>query len=162
MSNLSKRVQKSKSLKFNFVRSHRGGHMYGTTSHNHERHYQVVISKERETSPFGDKQISHDTIVVDCYQVHQPVGDCPGNSNGTICYHGLGAVRYHLAQKGVTISFCQNIFDAIRLRKSGQSLVKIVSGQGEAVLWGVVGQQDKLAANVQAMRLSREEAEGID
>lgn len=165
MSNLSKRVQKSKSLSFRLVFSPKPNkYTYGTTSHNHEHFYQIVLEKAREHSPFGDEQMEHDTITVNCIQTHQPVGDCPGNSNGTICYHGLGAIRHHLAQKNATISFCQTIFDAIKLRKPGQSLVKIVSAQGEAVLWGVVEQraEDKLAANVQAMRLSPKEAEGID
>jgi hypothetical protein len=165
MSNLSKRVQKSKSLKFNKIPSVINGKIgYGTTSHNCEHSYQVYLAKARETSQFGDKEISHDTITVNCIQTHQPVGDCPGNSNNAICYHGLGAIRHHLAGKGAIITFCENIFDAIKLRKPGRSLVKIISGQGQAVLWGVVGQkaEDKLAANVLAMRLSKEEAEGID
>lgn len=165
MSNLSKRVQKSKSLEFKLVSSPKPNkYTYGTTSHNHEHFYQVVLEKSREHSLFGDEQIGHDTITVTCIKCHQPVCDCPGNSNGTICYHGLGAVRYHLAQKSATISFCQSIFDAVRLRKSGQALVKIVSAQGRAGLWGVVGQavESKLAANVRAMRGSKEEAEGID
>lgn len=161
MSNLSNRVQKSKSLKFNFIPG-LSNPAYGTTSHDHTHHYQVFLSKARETIAIGDKVISHDTITVKCVQCHKRVGNCKGNSNGTICYHGLGAIRHHLSLKHSNIAFCQDIFDAIKLRKPGQSLVKIVSVQGQAILWGVVGKQQNFSDRVELMRGTKEESEGID
>jgi len=153
MSNLSQRVQKSKSLKFGAACSGQiSNHKYvayGFVSPISEKTYEVKLNKKRQKSPFGDVEITHDVISVNCQFFHPRNGnlrlmdDCPGNSRDTICYHGLGAIRHHLAQKGYTIAFCANVFDAIKLRKPGQTLVKVVSDQGEGILWGVVAEKPK-------------------
>src|SRR3972149_2923584 len=153
MSNLSQRVQKSKNLRFGAVITGQiTDHKYvayGFISPNSTKTYEVKLNKERQKSPFGDAEITHDVISVNCEFFHPRNGNlrlmdsCPGNSQDTICYHGLGAIRHHLAAKGYTISFCANVFDAIKLRKPGQTLVKVVSDQEEGILWGVVAEKPK-------------------
>jgi hypothetical protein len=176
MSNLSQRVQKSKSLKFGAaitgqISSHKYV-AYGFVSPHSEKTYEVKLQRERQNSPFGDQEITHDVITVNCKFFHprngnlQLMDNCPGNSKNTICYHGLGAIRHHLAQKGYTIAFCANVFDAVKLRKPNQTLVKVVSDQGEGILWAVVAEKPKpievedWQAQVELMR-GPEEA-GID
>jgi hypothetical protein len=171
MSNLAKRVQKSKSLKFNRFGAQLG---YGTLTHNESRHYQVYLTKARETSPVGNGSITHDTLTAKCIHCNNPhqdsngkwqvTSDCPGNSHHTVCYHSLGAIRHHLSLHDSVIAFCENIFDAIKLRKPGQTLVKIVSGQGKGVLWGVVtvNKEVTLEERVNLLRGTEAEQNGID
>jgi len=153
MSNLSQRVQKSKNLKFGAVITGQiTDHKYvayGFVSPISEKTYEVKLNRERQNSPFGDVEITHDVISVNCQFFHPRNGnsclmdDCPDNSRDTICYHGLGAIIHHLAQKGYTIAFCANVLDAVKLRKPGQILVKVVSDQGEGILWAVVAEKPK-------------------
>jgi hypothetical protein len=170
MSNLSNRVQKSKALKFNRFGPDLG---YGTLTHDGLKHYQVYLVKAREVSIFGNERISHDTITVKCVHCNNPHQDtngkwkmtsnCPGNSRHTICYHSLGAIRHHLGSKNATIAFCESIFDAIKLRHNGQTLVKVVSGQGTGILWGVVTTQAQTQEErVNLLRGTEAEQNGID
>src|SRR3990167_7550158 len=78
---------------------------------------------------------------VECHQaveVGMPQPTCKGNSNGTVCYHGMAAVMAAAARKGQVLSLFDNFSTAVNFSRLGGKLVKVVSAQGQGHAWGVV------------------------
>lgn len=84
----------------------------------------------------------HGYISVQCWSAE---GDCPGNSiirrNGkeykTCCYHSLSSVEFMAQEKGLTVAWCANREDALRLASLGGVVFKVVSHQSAGVVYGV-------------------------
>ena len=63
---------------------------------------------------------------------------CPGNSNGTICYHSIAAIEVVVKESGKKASWCQTreIAD-LRARMGGQ-VIPVQSWKGTGILYAVV------------------------
>lgn len=81
-------------------------------------------------------------ISVQCWSAD---GDCPGNSiirrNGreykTCCYHALSSVEFMAQEKGLTVAWCANREDALRLASLGGVVFKVKSHQSGGEVYGV-------------------------
>jgi hypothetical protein len=64
---------------------------------------------------------------------------CKGNSNGTVCYHCLAAIKDRVGRRDKVLSLPENgkFNSAVKLLNFGGQLVKIVNQNGKAV-WGTV------------------------
>jgi hypothetical protein len=64
---------------------------------------------------------------------------CKGNSNGTVCYHCLAAIKDRVGRRDKQLSLPENgeFNSAVKLLNFGGQLVKIVNQNGKAV-WGTV------------------------
>jgi len=77
------------------------------------------------------------------FECHRDLGGhgmeaCPGNSNGTVCYHVMAAIIAAAREKGQWVSFCEKQEDAERLANLGGKVWPIFSAQGKGQLWLVV------------------------
>ncbi len=138
--NLQTRIEKSKRLQFVIVPGGSNGLLLACKGSDGATSYHIHLTKDIVTSTFADRELTHSVLQVSCQEnMGYRYCNCKGNEQHTICYHGLGGLRHAIIEMaGKHISILEDIFEAISLKNMGGKLVKIVSMNGNAVLWGVV------------------------
>jgi hypothetical protein len=139
MSNLTRRVEKARSL--NFVDIPGSKSAKGATRGSDNTPYHVSLFRRAE----GEKVALANGVVIiakvittSCQALNvangklNPMEPCKGNSFHTVCYHSLGYIEAKLAERGETIEYYDSQSEAIM---AGGGLTKIESKQGEGVIW---------------------------
>lgn len=183
MSNLSRRVQKSKQITKYFrigtVDLKGAAYSIFTFTDSGEINYETTVkSNPRKVEiPFGDTKLKSFVFNVECKRITGHC-NCKGNERHTVCYHGFFALVQSLKEVNLQIRFYENVFDAVNGLNFGGSLAKVQSTQGNGIVWATVHRIKKansekkdflenplttsMEYRVNLMRGSRKEAEGID
>ncbi len=167
MTNLSRRVQKSKQLKFREI----GGsnkRMLATVGSKQDR-YQITFSYHLENMKFGDQLMGIRVFEVDCQRIDtgngklNPMEACKGNCQHTVCYHCLGGLRHLFQEQKKTISFHNDIFSVITAVNIGGTIAKVETLNGGWV-WAVIREATIKVENKPVVNLMRGDSddEGID
>ena len=63
---------------------------------------------------------------------------CPGNSNGTICYHSIAAIEVVVKDCSMKVSWCQTKEIADKLARLGGRAYPVYSWNGTGILYAVI------------------------
>ena len=99
--------------------------------------YRVAIpAKPLIGKYFGQKYWQYETKCTSTLPGGNP---CKGNSNGTVCYHVLAAIKYRVAKRDKVLSLPEDgeQLNAKKLLNLGGLLVKIRNQAGKGI-WGAV------------------------
>jgi hypothetical protein len=159
MSNLSKRIEKAKRL--TFVNTPGVPTTTGSTWGSKGDRYTISLFQKVD---FEELEIDNCVINVAVVSTLcewldiengnlNPMEDCKGNCHHTVCYHSMGYLKFKLAERGKTISYCESILSALNALNFGGQLTKVVSKQGKGYVWAVVRdkQPDVIAKNEDAI-----------
>lgn len=160
--NLRNRIAKARKLNFTPLSGRKGE---AFTRGSEMTKYHVMVAKSQVTTSVGSEKLV--THLFACRCKEDEIKDCKGNGNGTVCYHCLGWVRDVLSKSNLQIAFHADILSAIAGLNFGGQLVKIVSAQGNGVVWGVLSRKKVVAQmtneqRINVLRGNKEEQEGID
>ncbi len=167
MTNLSKRVRKSKQLQFREI----GGsnrHMLATVGSKQD-HYQIAFSHHLETMEFGNQLMNIRIFEVDCQQINvgngklNPMEACKGNCRHTVCYHSLGGLHHIFEQDNKAISFYNDEFSVRTAANLGGKIAKVESPNKGSV-WAIVREVAKKVEDKPIVKLMRGDPndKGID
>lgn len=177
MTNLSKRVEKAKQLRFTPTNQKGQLNTWGSN----DDHYIVFLKSGEKEIVTPDGYLTIKVFSTHCEkQNYSPdykycnCEACQGNTQHTVCYHALGAIWYSFLQVDQSVSFCETYRDADRALTLGGYPAKVVNQNGRGYVWAIVCKKDRKQEERYIMELPKskildtinlmrgEEEEGID
>lgn len=157
VTNFQKRVNKAKKLNPIICATNGSKNKklaMGSLSDESRRYHVNIVYAGKDMVRVNGGRNTNATIIYSLYAITceyadngngklNPMEKCLGNShsgnrNDVTCYHSMAGIIALVKDKGKTIKLTDDLMKAINLLSLGGKLVKMISTQGDGVMWGVV------------------------
>lgn len=131
MSNLSRRVLKSKELRV--TKTNKCYHTWGSS----DDRYEICLASSRKDIVTPDGYLNIPVFHSQCNNSQHP---CKGNTHHTVCYHSIGAIfrSFERSKDASHVSFYETYHAAVNGLNLGGYIAKIVNNNGKGHIWCAV------------------------